>query len=443
MRCALLVLAMLIVTNAGPVHGEEIVAEETVRPIVSLVDRSRGLLGIAAILTVAVALSENRRAISIRVVGCGLLLQVALAIFLLKVSYGRHALAVAEQVVETVLGVRRGWSEIRLRQGTGRDDGSHRVRVRVPGLTHDHLRRRPVCGLYHLHVMPIVVKSFAWVMVRLLGTSGAESLNVAASLFLGQTEAPLTIRPFLPGLTRSELLVVMVSGMALVAGGVLGAYIETGASASVLLTAIAMSAPASIYIAKIMVPEVNTPETLGTLHTGANLHPDSNVLEAAARGTREGLSLALNVAAILISFLALIALLNRGIALAGGAFGVDGMSLQMILGVVLSPVAWLLGIPWEDCRTVGGLLGSRAITNEMIAYASLGSLREALQPRSVSITTIALCGFANLSSIGIQIGGIGALVPERQADLAQLGFRAFLAATLANLTSACIAGMFL
>jgi CNT family concentrative nucleoside transporter len=289
--------------------------------------------------------------------------------------------------------------------------------------------------LYHIGIMQWVVRFLAIGMEKLMGASGAESLNVAASLFLGQTEAPLTIRPYLPNLTRSELLTVMTSGMAHVSGGVMAAYFAFGVEPRHILTAVIMTAPGTILLSKMLIPETGTPETLGKTRPDAE-KPDANILDAASRGTREGLQLALNIAAMLISFLAIIALINKGLSYAG-------TSLQIILGYGLSPVAWLLGVSWKDCPTVGGLLGTRTVLNELIAYGQLKDLKSTLDPRSFTIATYALCGFANFSSIGIQLGGIGALAPERRVDLARLGFKALLAGTLANFLSACIAGILL
>jgi CNT family concentrative nucleoside transporter len=270
-----------------------------------------------------------------------------------------------------------------------------------------------------------------------MGTSGAESLNVAASLFLGQTEAPLTIRPYLPRLTNSELLTVMTAGMAHVSGGVMAAYFAYGVEPRHILTAVIMTAPGAILLSKLLVPETGVPETLGHVRP-ADDRPDTNVLDAAARGTRDGLQLALNIAAMLIAFLGLIALVNLGL-------GQFGTSLQAIFGWMLAPVAYLMGVPWQDCRGVGGLLGTRTVLNELMAFQELGKLNAEgqLLPRSFTIASFALCGFANFSSIGIQLGGIGALAPERRHDLARLGFRALLAGTLANFLSACIAGILL
>ena len=290
--------------------------------------------------------------------------------------------------------------------------------------------------LYHLGVMQVIVTAFARVMTRLMGASGAESLNAAAGIFMGQTEAPLTIRPYLNAMTDSELLCVMTSGMAHISAGIMGAYIlVAGVEARYLLASVLMTAPGSILLAKILLPETKTPETAGTVRLVV-ARTDANLVGAAARGTSEGLSLALNVAAMLISFLALIALVNL-------VLGLAGVTLETILGWAFSPVALVMGVPWKDVRAVGGLLGLRMVTNEFIAYTSLGPLKATLDPRSFTIATFALCGFANFSSIGIQIGGIGALVPERKDDLSRLGVRALLAGTLANFMTACFAGLLL
>jgi concentrative nucleoside transporter, CNT family len=443
-----LVLCLALVASLGPfasgAETDEAVAstEKKATPSSNLADRARCALGMVAILAAAVVLSENRRAIPVKTVVLGLALQWAFAIFLLGAPAGRRALEAASRFVVGILDCALEGSKFVFGEKLVRPDGPAGFVFAFHVLPTVIFVAALFAVLYHLGVMQPIVRGFAWVMAKLLGASGAESLNVAASLFLGQTEAPLTIRPFLPKLTRSELLVVMVSGMAHVSGGVLGAYIAAGALARDLLTSILMTSPATIFLSKMMVPETQTPETMGDVR-GDPMRPDANVLDAASRGTREGLQLALNIAAMLISFLALIALVNRGLHFVGGFFGLEDLSLQVILGTFLAPVAWLLGIPWSDSREVGGLLGTRVILNEMIAYNDLGALKERLQPRSFSIATIALCGFANLSSIGIQLGGIGALIPERRADLARLGLRALVTATLANFLSACIAGILL
>jgi CNT family concentrative nucleoside transporter len=289
--------------------------------------------------------------------------------------------------------------------------------------------------LYYFGVMQVVVRLFAVLMHRVMGASGAESLNVAASIFMGQTEAPLTIRPFLPEMTQSELMTVMTSGMAHVSGGVMAAYILFGVEAKHLLTAVIMTAPGTIMMAKMFVPEVEVPKTMGTVTLKVE-NTDVNVIDAAGRGTGEGLHLALNVGAMLISFLALIALLNA-------LLGLVHLSLPQIFGWVFAPVAWSMGVPWRDAPTIGNLLGTRMALNEFVAYSQLGPLKASLDPKSFTIATYALCGFANFSSIGIQIGGIGALAPNRRHDLARLGLRAMFAGTLANFMTATIAGILL
>jgi len=279
--------------------------------------------------------------------------------------------------------------------------------------------------------------------------SGAESLNVAASIFMGQTEAPLTIRPYLPEMTESELMTVMTSGMAHISGGIMAAYILFGVEAKHLLTAVIMTAPGTIMMAKMMVPETDVPKTMGTVRLEVE-KTDVNVIDAAGRGTGDGLHLALNVGAMLISFLALIALINALLGVAGsasaqylGLSGLSQLSLQQIFGWVFAPVAWSMGVPWHDAPTIGNLLGTRMALNELVAYSQLGPLKDTLDPRSFTIATYALCGFANFSSIGIQIGGIGALAPNRRHDLARLGLRAMFAGTLANFMTATIAGFLL
>jgi len=297
--------------------------------------------------------------------------------------------------------------------------------------------------LYHIGVMQLIIRAAAWLMTRIMGASGAESLNVAASIFMGQTEAPLTIRPFLPKLTKSELMVVMTSGMAHISGGMMAGYIQVGgADPKNLLTAVIMTAPGTLLMAKMLVPETEQSLTAGRVEM-PQMEKESNVLGAIARGTIDGLHLALNVGAMLITFIALLALLN---AMMGGIHNWPHMgwfpdSLQKVFGWIFAPVAWLMGVPWHDAPIIGNLLGTRMVINEFVAFSQLGPLRGTLDPRSFMIATFALCGFANFSSIGIQIGGIGALAPEQRGQLAKFGVRAMLAGTMANLMSACIVGI--
>jgi CNT family concentrative nucleoside transporter len=279
-------------------------------------------------------------------------------------------------------------------------------------------------------------------MAKIMRASGAESLNVAASIFMGQTEAPLTIRPFLPTMTMSELMTVMTAGMAHISGSIMAAYIAFGIEARHLLTAVIMTAPGTIMMAKLFQPETGTPETFGNVKLDIP-KTDVNVIDAAARGTTEGLHLMLNVIAMLVSFIALVALLNGAMGLVHGQLAWFPENLQTVLSWVGRPIAWSMGVPWHDSGTIGGLLGTRAVLNEFVAFSQLGPLKPVLDPRSFTIASFALAGFANFSSVGIQIGGIGALAPTRKSDLAKLGLRAMLAGTLANYMSATIAGILL
>jgi concentrative nucleoside transporter, CNT family len=304
--------------------------------------------------------------------------------------------------------------------------------------------------LYYIGVMQIIVRFFAKVMSRFMGTSGAESTSVAASIFMGQTEAPLTIRPFLPNMTRSELMTVMTAGMAHVSGGIMAAYVLIAKVDVIhLLTAVIMTAPGAIMMSKIVVPETEQPETGGDVEIEVPKQ-DVNVIDAAGRGAIEGLHLSLNVAGMLIAFIALVALINGMFGyvhslLAGTAAGAFfPASLDILLGWVFRPIAWAMGVSWKDTLEVGNLLGTRMVLNEFVAFLNLGQIPEGtLDPRSKIIATYALCGFANFSSIAIQIGGIGSLAPSRRGDLARLGMRAMLAGTLANFLTATIAGVLL
>jgi CNT family concentrative nucleoside transporter len=403
--------------------------------LIDLADRARGVLGMVAIFGTAYFLSENPQAIPRKVVFWGLGLQWVFAILVLRVPAGERVLRKVADAVQAMLDCALAGASFVFGPKLVDADGPAGAVFAFRVLPTVIFVAALFAVLYHLGLMQRIVRLFASVMAWLMGTSGAESLNVAASLFLGQTEAPLSIRPYLAGLTRSELLTVMTAGMAHVSGGVMAAYFAYGVEPRHVITAVIMTAPGSILISKVLLPETGLPETLGQVRT-VDHRPDANVLDAAARGTRDGLHLALNIAAMLIAFLGLVALVNLGLAQLG-------TSLQGIFGWLLAPVAYLLGVPWEDCRAVGGLLGTRTALNELIAFEQLGKLHAQLLDRSFVIASFALCGFANLSSIGIQLGGLGALAPGRRTDLARLGFRALLAGTLANYLSACIAGVLL
>ncbi len=410
--------------------------------------RLTGLLGIAAILLFATLFSTNRKAIRPRTVIIGLALQFLFAVLVLRIGIGQRVMYAAGAAVNKLLSYSFAGSEFLFG-----DLGSRMPKLGMifafqvlPAII---FIAAFFSILYYFGVMQFIIRQLARVMMRFMGASGVESMNVAASIFMGQTEAPLTIRPFLPKVTQSELMTIMTSGMAHVSGGIMAAYILFGVEAKHLLTAVIMTAPGTLMMAKLFVPETGSPKTMGTVRLEVP-KTDVNVIDAAGRGTGEGLSLAMNVAAMLISFLALIALLNALLGVVGGLAAthlgmtsIANLSLGQIFGWVFAPVAWSMGVPWHDASQVGNLLGTRMALNEFIAYKQLGDLKAALDPRSFTIATFALCGFANFSSIGIQIGGIGALAPNRRHDLARLGLRAMLAGTLANFMTATIAGMLL
>ncbi|HVD78872.1 MAG TPA: nucleoside transporter C-terminal domain-containing protein [Vicinamibacteria bacterium] len=400
-------------------------------------ERLLSLVGLVVILAIAYLISTDRKAIRGKTVAWGLALQLVFALFVLKTTVGQTAFAWVGDKINRLLqfsyvGSQFLFGKLGLPGGGGDNIGFIFAFQVLPTIV---FIAALFAILYYLGVMQLVVKLFAQVMTRLMGASGAESLNVAASIFMGQTEAPLTIRPYLNNMTRSELMTVMTSGMAHVSGGIMGAYIAFGVEAKHLLAAVIMTAPGTILLAKMLVPETGVPETAGTVKLVVP-RTDANIIGAAARGTGEGLNLALNVGAMLISFLALVALVNA-------LLGLVGLKLETLLGYVFGPLALIMGVPAKDALIVGNLLGTRMVLNELIAYSQLGPLKQTLDPRSFTIATYALCGFANFSSIGIQIGGIGALAPERRNDLAQLGFRALIAGTFANFMTACIAGLLL
>ena len=408
-------------------------------------DRFTGVLGILAVLLAAWLGSTDRRRIRWRTVAWGLGLQLTFAFLVLRFDYGQRAMSWAGGVVKSMLASTYAGTQV-LFGPLGVPTGSMGSIFAFQVLPTIIFISAFFAVLYHIGVMQIVIRALAWIMLKTMRISGAESMNVAASIFMGQTEAPLTIRPFLSKATRSELMTIMTSGMAHVSGGIMAMYIAQGVAAEHLLSAVIMTSPGTILLAKMLVPETDVPATEGRVVIPKDeLHKDENLIGAIARGTIDGGRLAFNVAIMLISFLALVALLD---SLLGWTHGLSYMhwvpgSLGQILGFLFAPVAWLIGVPWHDCGAIGNLLGTRMALNEVIAYIALGAQKATLAPRSFIIATFALCGFANLSSIGIQIGGIGALVPERRNELAKLGFRAMLAGTMANLISASIAGIFL
>jgi CNT family concentrative nucleoside transporter len=399
--------------------------------------RFTGLLGILAILTAAFLFSSNRRAIQQRVILWGLGLQFGFAFLVLKTPAANWFQALSDGV-NHLLNYSAEGSKFVFGDKLGAPSTEFGVVLAFQVLPIVIFTASFFSVLYYLGIMQHFVRVMAIIMQKAMKTSGAESTSVAASIFMGQTEAPLTIKPFLADLTESELFTVMTSGMAHISGAVMAAYVLIAhVEIRHLLTAVILTSPATLMLAKMMVPETGTPTTSGDVKIAVE-KPGVNVIDAAARGAGDGLHLALNIGAMLIAFVALIALVN-------GILGVihSGLSMQAVLGHLFAPVAWLLGVAWNDCATVGNLLGTRLILNEFVAYSDLGKVGASLDPRSVVISTYALCGFANLASVAIQVGGLGALAPSRKSDIARMGMKAVMAGTMANFMTAAIAGMLL
>ena len=415
-------------------------------------ERFVGVLGILAVLLAAWLGSTDRKAIRWRTVAWGLGLQLIFAFLVLRFSIGQLVLEKAGDAINAMLANTQAGT-LTLFGQLGLPNSGAFGKLLPPNMGSIFaFQVLPTiifisaffALLYHIGVMQVVIRGFAWLMQKTMKISGAESLNVAASIFMGQTEAPLTIRPFLAKATRSELMTIMTSGMAHVSGGIMAAYIAQGIEAKHLLAAVIMTSPGTIVMAKMLVPETGKPATEGqVVIPKEEQHKEENLIGAVARGTIDGGKLAFNVGIMLISFLALVALLNGLMAWIHGGISWFPVSVNQVLGFFFAPVAWIIGVPWKDAPAIGNLLGTRMVLNEFIAFQQLGVEKAALMTRSFTIATFALCGFANLGSIGMQIGGIGALVPERRNDLAKLGVRAMLAGTMANLISAAIAGIFL
>ena len=393
--------------------------------------------GLGLMLLAAYGLSSNRKAIDFRIVGWGLTLQLCFALFILKTSPGKIVFDSISRAVTTMLGFADAGS-VFMFGPLASDTESFGVVIAFQVLPIIIFTAALFSLLYHVGIMQRVVLVFAKIMEKTMRTSGAESLAAAANVFMGMTEAPLVIKPFVPKMTQSEMMALMTGGMATIAGSVMAGYVRMGVDAGHLLTASVMAAPAGLVIAKMLNPETEVPETRGRVEVNMG-RENVNFIDAIARGTSDGLRLALNVGAMLIAFVALIALAN-------GILGIFGITLQQILGVLFAPIAFTLGVPWNDVLTVGSLLGQKVVLNEFVAYGSLMQIMEspgALDPRSVVIVTYALAGFANLGSIGIMIGGIGGIAPDRRDDLARLGLRSLLGGTMATFMTASIAGMLL
>lgn len=433
-------------------------------------ERFTGILGVVAILGVAWLLSTNRRAIRWRIVGWGLGLQFVFALIILKTAPGQWIFEFARRAVTRLLSftdrgagflwgnLYRGNADLAEGAGPGAITGHVMVTDSATGSLVDlgvvfaiHILPTIIffsalmSVFYHLGIMQRVVQGVAWVMQRTMKTSGAETLSCAANIFVGQTEAPLVVRPFVADMTRSELMAIMVGGFATVAGGVMAAYVRFGIDAGHLLTASVMSAPAALMLAKMFYPETERSATA----EGARVSVEkdtANVIDAAASGAGTGLTLALNVGAMLLAFIALIALVDYLLGIPGKLAGESApwladLNLARIFGVVFAPVAWLMGVPWRDAPEIGNLIGTKIAVNEFLAYIQLAGEKPVITEKSYVIATYALCGFANLSSIAIQIGGIGGLAPGRRQDLARLGLKAMFAGAMASILTACLAGV--
>ena len=389
---------------------------------------------------IAFLLSEDRKKINWRTVISGILLQIVLGVIILKTDFGRGVFESAKTVFTHVLSYTNEGSNFLF--GSLNDYGKVGFVFATMVLPTILFMSSLMSVLYHLGIMQMIIKFVAKTMVYIMNTSGAESLAAAANIFAGQTEAPLVIKPFVAKMTRSELMALMTGGMATVAGGVLAAYVGLGIDAGHLLAASVMSAPAALVCAKLMVPEKEESLTQGEVKLEYE-KTSSNVIDAAAEGASQGLSLALNVGAMLLAFIALIAMLNGLLGWVGGLFSFPQLSMELISGYLFAPIAWIIGVPWNDCFAVGSLLGKKLIINEFVAYLDLQKQMSELSPRAVVISTYALCGFANFSSIAIQLGGIGTLAPTRRKDLASLGIKCLVGGTLACLMTAAIAGIFI
>ncbi|WP_096199806.1 NupC/NupG family nucleoside CNT transporter [Bacillus sp. FJAT-45350] len=397
-----------------------------------------GLFGVFTVLFIAYLFSSNRKAIKPRTILGGLAIQLTFAFIVLKWNFGKEmlqklALGVNEIVNYANEGIEFLFGGLFVADNIGFIFAFQVLPVVI-------FFSALISVLYYLGIMQIIIKILGGALSKLLGTSKAESLSAAANIFVGQTEAPLVVKPYLPKMTKSELFAVMTGGLASVAGSVLIGYSLLGVPLEYLLAASFMAAPAGLIIAKIMLPETEVSQTSDELEIQKDTE-SANVIDAAARGASTGLTLALNIGAMLLAFIALIALINGILGAAGGVFGFEGITLEMILGVLFAPLAFAIGVPWAEAVQAGGFIGQKIILNEFVAYASFAPQIAELSPKAVVVISFALCGFANVSSIGILLGGLGKLAPNRRTDIAKLGMKAVVAGVLASLLSASIAGM--
>jgi CNT family concentrative nucleoside transporter len=400
------------------------------------------LLGLFTMVAIAFGLSSDRKSINWKTVGTGIAMQIVFGLLILKTDAGRSVFEGAKVFFNGILSYTNEGSAFIFGPLTNIPKFGFIFFVMV--LPTIIFMSSLMSVLYHMGVMQHVIKAAAWVMMKVMGTSGAESLSAAANIFAGQTEAPLVVKPYITSMTKSEIMALMTGGMATVAGGVLAAYVGMGVDAGHLLAASVMSAPAALVCAKLLVPETEESQTKGMVNVDLP-RTTVNLIDAAAGGAGEGLKLAMNVGGMLLAFIALIAMVNGGLSWAGGLFGFEQLSLELMLGYLFSPIAWLMGVPWSDSFLVGTLLGKKLVVNEFVAYLDLQAMIKSgeISQRAITISTYALCGFANFSSIAIQIGGIGTIAPDRKQDLAKLGIKSLIGGTLACFMTACIAGIFI
>ena len=392
-------------------------------------------IGIGVMVLLAWAMSENRKRVDWRTVGAGILLQFIFAALVLLTTPGRVFFDATNSFVTRMIEFSDEGAKMVFGDGFKEHFFAFSVLPTIIFVS------SLMAVFFYFGIIQKVVKFFAVIMVKVMKVSGAESLASSANIFVGQTEAPLVIKPYIERMTRSEIMSLMTGGMANVAGGVMAAYVSFGADAGHLLAGSIMSAPASLLLAKIMVPETESPLTLGKVRMEIPI-PDSNALDAACRGASEGLQLALNVAAMLIAFVALAALMNYGLSFFPSVAGAP-LTFERILGWLFSPIAFVIGVPWQDVSAVGMLLGKKMFLNEFVAYLDLKDLKGVISERSFILSTYALCGFANFASIAIQIGGIGAMVPGRRKHIVDLGVKSMLAGTLSTFMTASVAGLFI
>ena len=396
--------------------------------------------GLIAILGLALALSENRRAINLKTVSLALLTQAAIAGLILYFPPGQAFLnamvAGAQHVIDYgSLGAEFLFGEL------GKKETGFVIAFQVLPII--IFFSTLMSTLYYLGVMQRVIATLGGWLQKLVGVSKTEAMCAVANIFIGQTESPLVIKPYLKNLTQSELFAVMTGGLATIAGTVMAGYAALGVSLDYLITASFMAAPGGLLMAKIIKPETEQPVSRAGQAEFSDAEQPVNLFEAMGNGARDGLKLALNIGAMLVAFVAMIALLNGLIGGVAGLFGYEGLTLQGILGTLLAPLAWLLGVPWHEATTAGSLIGQKFVLNEFIAYVNFAEVKETLSPHTQIILTFALCGFANLTSIAILLGGLGSLAPERRQDVARMGLKAVLAGTLSNLMSAVLAGFFI